>query len=406
MGPTGHGLTSQGAWEHEAMQNIANAAAVEASTAVIRDKGVFQIQQAYNATIQSTDAVVTALESAVQDKVAVASTLQCTMEALYNELDLTSDERKGVERSISSLTLTLEALKRCDKLREQRPQKEKVRDGLAYALNQYDKAIQESSLLLKDLLVKFEAEERRLTQLNRRVAADLKAKGEAIRIDQTCLRESTATESDGGFDLKERLKSHKMKYSWEENATGLMQEVQNTVTNAARLRIKAQALLQEKIGQQASALQMAREALEIKVAATGTLKAGAEYEVARIQQELDLATQEHGSLQQAINDKAAPLQVAENRLRTRDMRPRHEKIRDRAEEALEREVEMLTRAAEELTATLQKVTKNIYQLEEKRKVLEGNAVEKAAALRVDEQCLALIHQANEQHNAIHGPSRY
>ena len=124
--------------------------------------------------------------------------------------------------------------------------------------------------------------------------------------------------------------------------------------------------------------------------------------MARIQQELDMATQEHENLRQAIEDKAAPLQVAENRLRTRDMRPRHEKIRDRAEEALEREVEVLTRATEDLTTTLGKVTKNIYKLEEKRKVLEANAAEKTAALEADEQCLALIQKANEDHHARHG----
>lgn len=384
------------------MRSIADAAAVEASTAVIRDMGDAQIQQTQAATLQGTDATVTALESAVQDKVSVASTLQGTMDQIDNELDLTTADRKDVEKAISTLTHTLEALSQCENLREQRPQKERVRDGLAYALNQYDRAIQESALLLKDLLAKFEAEERRLTQLSRKVAADLKRKGEAIRIDQTCLRERTATEGDGGFDLKERLKSHTMKYTWEENANDLMQEVQVTVTNAARLRAKAQGFRQQKVAAQASALAMAREALETKVAATATLKAGAEYEVARIQQELDMATQEHENLRQAIEDKAAPLQVAENRLRTRDMRPRHEKIRDRAEEALEREVEVLTRATEDLTTTLGKVTKNIYKLEEKRKVLEANAAEKTAALEADEQCLALIQKANEDHHARHG----
>ena len=103
-------------------------------------------------------------------------------------------------------------------------------------------------------------------------------------------------------------------------------------------------------------------------------------------------------------EKQGPLQVAENRLRTRDMRPFREKVRDVAEQALEREVEMLTRAIEELSKTLAKVAKNLFKLDENRKQLAANVADKKSALDVDEECLSLIQEAAQAAHPAFTPS--
>merc|ERR1711871_1008179 len=126
---------------------------------------------------------------------------------------------------------------------------------------------------------------------------------------------------------------------------------------------------------------------EAKAAATQTLKDTAEFELSKIQEALDLTSQEHVKLQQTIAEKSVPLQVAEERLRTRNLRPDREKIRDRAEEALEREVELLTQSVEELTRAQQAVTKNLHKLEETRRTLVVDVESKSQALGIDTLCL-------------------
>ena len=62
----------------------------------------------------------------------------CVQPRLIRLLKIVRD-REDIEFNITTVTHTLNAIKHCDILRAQRPQKEQVRDGLAYALSKYDK---------------------------------------------------------------------------------------------------------------------------------------------------------------------------------------------------------------------------------------------------------------------------
>jgi len=263
---------------------------------------------------------------------------------------------------------------------------------LEYALRKYERALSESSELLNQLLQAFDTEIMRLTNVRRRVVVDIEGKGEAIRLDKYCL-DTSQPHSQAPLDQIEHWKSKTMKYNWEESTNNLLQETNSTLFNAGKLRAKASMLRAEKARAEAECLQMACEALEAKAFATRGLKDSAEFELAKIQEELNLTSQEHWKLQNAIQEKTQPLTLAEERLRTRNLRPQREKIRDRAEEALEREVQQLTQSLEELTRALQAVTKNLYKLEETRKTLVLDVESKTQALDVDLQCLGFIQEA-------------
>jgi len=276
-------------------------------------------------------------------------------------------------------------------LRQERPQKEMVRDGLEYALRKFEKALGESSELLHQLVAAFETEQQRVSAVRRRVVLDIEGKGEAIRLDEACLHNQPVRRAQLG--QAEHWKSTTMKHSWEQSANELLQEVSRTLQNAGKLREKAMGLREQKAATEAECLEQACEALHIKAEATTALKATAEFELSKIQEELDLASNEHYRLQQAIMDKSNPLGTAQQRLQTRNLRPQREKIRDRAEQALEQEVQLLTQSMEELSRALQAVSKNLQRLDETRKTLAADVDSKARALEVDTQCLAYIQES-------------
>jgi len=390
--PMGHGMTSQSGWEMTSRQTIADAAADELHTEQARMEGE-QGRSHADFVAQSTgSASLNALEASLGDKQSVAMVLNNVVASLQEELQLQTADRQDVEEDLSHLTDALRALDKCDKARLQRPKKEMVRDGLEYALRKYELALTESSELLNQLAAAFETDQNRIVDLRRRVVADIEEKGEAIRLDQVCLNTTTPNQSST-LDQVEHLKSHTMKYSWEQTTNQLLQEVSRTLQNAAKLRVKAAELRHTKGKAQAESLAMACEAMEAKAAATRTLKETAQFELSKIQEALDLTSREHAKLQQAIAEKAIPLRVAEERLRTRNLRPDREKIRDRAEQALEREVELLTQSVEELTRALHAVTKNLHKLEETRQKLMTDVESKSQALGVDTLCLSHIHEA-------------
>lgn len=392
--PMGHGMTSQSGWEMESRQVIADAAADEHHTELARLEGEQGRSHADHVAQTTNVASLDALSGSLADTQGVAQVLESVVGNLQEELRLLVAEKEDVENDLAHLTDALRAPNQCDKLRQQRPKKEMVRDGLEYALRKYERALSESSELLHQLLTAYETEYTRIVNVRRRVIVDIEGKGEAIRIDMACMDTSASSSNKPRpLDEIEHWKSTKMKYSWEQSTNQLLQEVRNCLQNAAKLRAKAATLRAEKQQAEVECLTLACQALESKANATRELKSSAEFELAKIQEELDLTSQEHFKLQQAIGEKSVPLRVAEERLRTRNLRPQREKIRDRAEEALECEVQMLTQAVEELTRALQAVTKNLHKLEDTRKTLVLDVESKTQALDVDLQCLGFIQEA-------------
>ncbi|MEW5304878.1 MAG: hypothetical protein WDW36_007457 [Sanguina aurantia] len=266
-------------------------------------------------------------------------------------------------------------------VRQSRPGREHTMDEVERHLLSQQQLLAGSAEKVRRSVTALDREAASLDAVRGRLAADLKDKADAMRVDESVLA--------GGPTL-----AGKTPRTWVRGTTENVQDAHHWLADSARLRKAVRHAMAASCGEERAQRAALDTQLQRKLGATRALQAGLARQLTAVRQEQAEARAQRAALTAALDAQRGPLAQARERIALRKMRPGREAVADDADAALSREVAHLHAATAQLAEQVHAVDKEAAHLDAAAAMLEGNLADKDAALQLDERVTLLDGRAN------------
>jgi hypothetical protein len=332
-----------------------------------------------NAAAASTQA----LSSWTATNDALTNKMEAERAAVQQEIaDLTA-ERATVAKFVEAYKPGLAACEKCHALRAQRPKRELILDTAAIALRDQHANCHESLGLLAQVDAACGIELGRLGTMLDDLTKAIDLKRAHLQVDDACINGAVTTGSTPPATGRSSL----LPYRWKQNAEETVTSSMNVRAVSERVRTKSASVQVSVKKKQAEHRDGCTSALSKKISETQDLCAGLKSKLDVTRAEIDSVKSSLGETTTALDNKMAPLELAEGRLSERLKRPASERVRDEVERALETEVADLTSAMAKLNADISRGTAHVQRLQRLEAELQADVDDKDATIGIDKAAL-------------------
>jgi len=379
-------------WEKESKDDEATGTTLRGTSAIVRAQS--EQVQAYGAdTVKASEnRTEMALKSKVNKLATLKDMLEDTVAHTDMELGKMHENKLRVERHLARQKSALELNQKRLVVRDGRPTRELTHDEVQSKLVAQQKVLMGSIDKLSNCVASNEHDFQRLMGNRDTLLADLQDKVDALSVDEAALNATIdgAAPLDGQLQKKVTCYPH----NWVQSSEAEMKQARIRAADATRLRHAIAGCIDEAKAHEKDMEARLQHALGSKINSTDGLKSELVGEHRSVMAELNAAQQRQAELEQALEEKQAPLALGRTRYQMRHQRPQRELVHDEVEEALTSELNDLKFVCASIEKKLAAVKKEIARLMAHAATLEANIQDKHDALGVDSAVLHLDDRAS------------
>ena len=296
--------------------------------------------------------------------------------------DLTA-ERAAAQLFDAAFRPGLAACEKCHAIRAQRPKRELILDTAAIALRDQHTDCHQSLELLAQVDAACGGELDRLDVTLQELSKAIDLKRAHLEVDDACITGAVPA----GQAPPPLSQSSLLPYRWKQDAEESVTKSMNVRAVAERVRAKSAKVQSDVSRKQTEFRDLVVRTLSKKLGDTTGLCNDLKARLATTHAEIAAVGSSLNETSMALDDKEAPLGLAEGRLTARLNRPATERVRDEVERALEKEVHELATSMAKLNADISRGASHLQRLQRVQAELQADVMDKEATITLDSGAL-------------------
>jgi len=310
---------------------------------------------------------------------------------LNNEIDALLDYKARVENAIAATIEPIAINVKCTELREQRTDSDVVYDKVEKDLAKEIETTQACQQLLVSTKEKIDEQIRKNRSARYYLEKDHKDKVSAQNLDNSAaaLHNNTTTLSHRPHTVRVIARGSSHPQQWQNFTEVNIAKAEKERDNSKNLRSATDGVLRQTTEDMMNANKLTTFQFKERITETKHAKNKLEEHLTKVMGQIGDLEKSMRELEIAIQDKDAPLMVAESRMGIRQQRPRIELCRDPALHRLNQEVNEIENNIERLRALHYQSEKQLKDLLRQQLTLQEEIKVKENTLFIDEvNCLA------------------
>ncbi|KPP75479.1 tektin-1-like [Scleropages formosus] len=352
------------------------------------------VEESDKATQRMQQEVNQRLEWRIKDIRFWKQELELKLNDMVEEIETLLTTKTRVERALESCSEPLRVTLQCMLEREKRVGIDLVHDDVERELIKEKEVIEGVSALLQRTLEQINEQIRLNRSVKYYLEKDLRDKVQAEQIDDYCsnLSNTSINIPHTVAPIPTTGRATVTPKEWEQFSDLNMSKAEREKNNSVSLRVLVDSLLEQTASDMRKAHQAVGTALELCIQETKSAKRQLEENLAKVLEEMARQEKSMASLRAAIEDKRAPLSVAQERLAARSQRPRIELCHDSPQAQLYAEVQKLDGHIQRLNRSLFQSEVELRALRSSQLTLEEEILVKANSLYIDEVICTQLRQ--------------
>ncbi|XP_066269295.1 tektin-1-like isoform X1 [Branchiostoma lanceolatum] len=336
------------------------------------------------------------LEQRIDDVDFWKSELDRKLEEITNETDTMLEYKTRLEKGIEACEEPLRIAQTCLANRQNRASIDLVHDDVERQLLKEVETIQG----VMELLMRTHEQAVEQIRLNRsakfHLEKDLRDKLSALNIDDFCSTLTNNTPDIGYAGSAVKIQANSVTpQDWRSFSDDNIAKADKQKNLSIQLRSLIDGVLVQTADDMQKQVDATNLAFRKRVDETKLAKSKLEDHLGKVMDEVTSQEKNNASLRKAINDKEAPMQVAQTRLGNREQRPNVELCRDPVQYRLVGEVGEISENVQRLQELLYASDSELKGLRRNQLILEEDIEVKANSLHIDEvQCMQLREGIN------------
>ena len=387
--PTTTNPYSHAEWAHSNLEKFRKSEEARQRSEAIRNDTIRLVEDRHIRTNRSQNEASNKLNERARDITTWKKDLQRELDALTRETQDLNTTKRELEHAINQIKRPEEVVNHCISAREYRVGIDNVTDNVQNALREEMKEIQRIQQAMGQHHDEIEGQLLKNESVSEQLKVDLRQKVRALDIDQTCFNlDNTSHEIEVHPGVHEADLTVSSPQSWIKYSDKNLEDSSNARTASSDLRGNVEGLLSSACTELMTAWSVSNRSFKERVMET-------EETQGLLSTNLDATTQEIADLddhikmlKKALEDKRAPLKVAETRLSLRIHRPNLEARDDAPQGKLVAEVGEINDSINILSQKLADAEDARTQLIKAQAELREDLRVKDTSLRIDRgKCL-------------------
>lgn len=380
-------------WNHSNHLNYEKSEKERKTGEIIRDESERLAHETHITTLKTQSDVNKKIEQRLNDINFWKSELDRQHKETEDEIQKMINYKNRLETALSATEIPLHIVKECINNRQKRMSIDLVHDDVEVQLLKEAEIIEGVQAMLKRTLDQATEQIRLLRSANYYLGKDIGDKFSALSIDDHCanLNNTSAQKYYAPSAVKVQANSVTPE-EWEKFSNKNVLKAERERNSAVTLESMIEEILQETFDDQQKQCDNVNLAFKERIEQTKKAKAKLEDHLAKVNQEIAEMEANIDMLQQAIDGKLAPMQVAQTRLDTRTHRPNVELCRDRVQYKLIDEVGEIGTNIERLRQALRDSEDNLKGLNRQQLTLEEDIEIKTNTLFIDQDQNMVLRQ--------------
>jgi len=380
-------------WNHSNHLNYEKSEKERKTGEIIRDESERLAHETHITTLKTQSDVNKKIEQRLNDINFWKSELDRQHKETEDEIQKMIDYKNRLETALSATEIPLHIVKECINNRQKRMSIDLVHDDVEVQLLKEAEIIEGVQAMLKRTLDQATEQIRLLRSANYYLGKDIGDKFSALSIDDHCANLNNTSPQKYYAPSAVKVQANSVTpEEWEKFSNKNVLKAERERNSAVTLESMIEEILQETFDDQQKQCDNVNLAFKERIEQTKKAKAKLEDHLAKVNQEIAEMEANIDMLQQAIDGKLAPMQVAQTRLDTRTHRPNVELCRDRVQYKLIDEVGEIGTNIERLRQALRDSEDNLKGLNRQQLTLEEDIEIKTNTLFIDQDQNMVLRQ--------------
>jgi len=360
---------------------------------IIRDESERLAHETHITTLKTQSDVNKKIEQRLNDINFWKSELDRQHKETEDEIQKMLDYKNRLETALNATEIPLHIAKECINNRQKRMSIDLVHDDVEVQLLKEVEIIEGVQAMLKRTLDQATEQIRLLRSANYYLGKDIGDKFSALSIDDHCANLNNTSPQKYYAPSAVKVQANSVTpEEWEKFSNKNVLKAERERNSAVTLESMIEEILQETFDDQQKQCDNVNLAFKERIEQTKKAKAKLEDHLAKVNQEIAEMEANIDMLQQAIDGKLSPMQVAQTRLDTRTHRPNVELCRDRVQYKLIEEVGEIGTNIERLRQALLDSEDNLKGLNRQQLTLEEDIEIKTNTLFIDQDQNMVLRQ--------------
>eukprot|EP01006_Ploeotia_vitrea_P032042 TRINITY_DN64319_c0_g1_i2.p2 TRINITY_DN64319_c0_g1~~TRINITY_DN64319_c0_g1_i2.p2 ORF type:complete len:496 (-),score=49.71 TRINITY_DN64319_c0_g1_i2:1636-3123(-) len=341
------------------------------------------------------------IKQKVHDTSILQKKLQTQLDSLTNELRRLELAKEKAQVKLDERTHPLQIAEGRLQMRAQQPTSEVANDVVERALQVEWTDLKCAVDQLDSIVHAAELHTSRINAMREILQQDIEDKEASLKLDQACLRVSPTKQNAQSMNmvLEAAKDKTRMKKScilpdlWKKGSLQELEDAAEIERTAIKMRKVINKMLKHIEESNVTNNSNVNEALHAKLKLTTALHTRLTARLSAVETELQKLNDEKLQLEEELKTIAGPLEVVQQRISLRNMRPGREAVRDGVEEALESQLAQLQESLATYKRNLSLVDSERNRMLSLKAQIEQEMENKAVSLKVHTKCLDMDSKA-------------
>jgi len=346
-----------------------------------------RMQEANEVSVASEEA----LKKTSREMKKMLRKMEKELESTRAVVDMVREERENVKSLDKAILLPMKGNKKCQAMRSGNHTEDVNHDDVLKQLNIQAKELLTSQAYYAQLLGALSSMKAQLTQTVQTLEVDIASKKESLQLDLEALMLNGEGQKDC---VQDNSRAWLSRGHWSHVNDEMLQHSATIRYEGQRICSKSSSVCAERKAMHDEMRATVVDICRSRIDQARTSGSDLDQRLAQTRAELKKANETRNAIEDALKDKARPLQTARERLYHRQQRPAREQVRDEAEDALQVEVQELTSLVKDLKIRRSQVEADIKDLESLKQELKELLRARGSSARIDQLCVELQMQAS------------
>lgn len=338
----------------------------------------------------------TKLEKRIDDINDWRKSLERCLAETDEEIRLLQEEKERAEQALEAKKVPLDIAMECLMLREHRQAIDLVRDPVEAELHKEVEVIEGAKALLQQKVSESFEQLCLLQEARHQLHLDLTDKRTALEIDNVCHGLNNKSTNIGFHPNPTRtVKGSVTPETWDQHSNYNKQRAEAEMKASRHLREATFATLQQTANDLEAQRQATEYAYRKRLHEMDQTRSELEWQQKNTREEIAELESDIKGLKESIDDKNAPMMVAQTRLENRTYRPNVELCRDAPQYQLCHEVSEINGSIRALTEKLRESENSMQALRSNLSRIEEDLRYKNNSLALDDRCMNIRQRLRE-----------